>query len=79
MRTICVEADKAAALGANTWRSRFSGEDRAASNRTPGKQVTSNQRVCWCCALVYFLLPFPETFGIIYGCCLVTICLKEHF
>ena len=31
------------------------------------------------CARLFFLLPFPETFGIIYGCCLVTICLKEHF
>ena len=37
-------------------------EDRAASNRTPGKQVTSNQRVCWCCALVYFSSPFPRNF-----------------
>ena len=58
------------------------GEDCAASNRGPGKQVTSEtNRFVGCCALVViFFLPFPEKrFGIIYGCCLTTICLKEHF
>ena len=57
-----VKADKAAAHRASTWRSRFCGEDRAASDRTPDMQAVSNQQVCWSCAPFYFFQYIRDTF-----------------